>query len=90
MGVLSVAMGEPTLKMPADHVSRSSRDPATMQASLEGWLATQLEAAWPLKRTFLHMNGYLYAQYFRGWGETLLDYDRSLDPQFRIGIALVP
>src|SRR5690606_1675269 len=26
--------------------------------------STQLEAAWPLKRTFLNMNGYLYAQYF--------------------------
>jgi outer membrane phospholipase A len=52
--------------------------------------ATQIEAAWPLKRTFLHMNGYLYAQYFRGYGETLLDYDQKHDPQFRIGIAFVP
>jgi len=52
--------------------------------------ATQMEAAWPLKRTFLHMNGYLYAQYFRGYGETLLDYNQKHDPQFRIGIALVP
>ena len=52
--------------------------------------ATQLEAAWPLKRTFLHMNGHLYVQYFRGYGETLLGYDRKDDPQLRIGIALVP
>ncbi|HEX7386845.1 MAG TPA: phospholipase A [Castellaniella sp.] len=52
--------------------------------------ATQLEAAWPLKRTFLHMNGYVYAQYFRGYGETLLDYNQKYEPQFRIGIALVP
>jgi len=56
----------------------------------EGRNATQLEAAWPLKRTFLHMNGHLYVQYFRGYGETLLGYDRKSDPQFRIGIALVP
>ena len=55
-----------------------------------GHNATQLEAAWPLKRTFLHMNGYLYAQYFRGYGETLLDYNRKNEPQFRIGIALIP
>lgn len=52
--------------------------------------ATQLEAAWPLKRMFPHMNGYLYAQYFRGYGETLLGYDQKNDPQFRIGIAFVP
>lgn len=52
--------------------------------------ATQLEAAWPLKRTFLHLNGHLYVQYFRGYGETLLGYDRKDDPQLRIGIALVP
>ncbi|MFC4298100.1 phospholipase A [Castellaniella hirudinis] len=56
----------------------------------EGRSATQLEAAWPLKRTFLHMNGHLYVQYFRGYGETLLGYDQKSDPQFRIGIALVP
>jgi len=55
-----------------------------------GHNATQLEAAWPLKRTFLHMNGHLYVQYFRGYGETLLGYDRKSDPQLRIGIALVP
>ncbi|CAM3708707.1 phospholipase A [Castellaniella denitrificans] len=52
--------------------------------------ATQLEAAWPLKRTFLHMNGHLYVQYFRGYGETLLGYDQKSGPQVRIGIALVP
>lgn len=52
--------------------------------------ATQVEAAWPLKRTFLDMNGYLYLQYFQGYGETLLDYNRKSGPQFRLGIALVP
>lgn len=52
--------------------------------------STQLEAAWPLKRTFLHMNGHLYVQYFRGYGETLLDYNKKADPQLRIGIAFVP
>ena len=56
----------------------------------EGRYATQLEAAWPLQRTFLHMNGHLYVQYFRGYGETLLGYDQKADPQVRIGIALVP
>ncbi len=56
----------------------------------EGRNATQIEAAWPLRRTFLHMNGYLYAQYFRGYGETLLGYQQKSDPVVRFGIALVP
>lgn len=56
----------------------------------EGRNATELTAAWPLKRTFLHMNGHLYMQYFRGYGETLLGYDQKSGSQLRIGIALVP
>ncbi len=52
--------------------------------------ATQIEATWPLQRTALHMNGHLYAQYFQGYGETLLGYREKSSPQFRIGIALVP
>lgn len=56
----------------------------------EGRNAVQLEAAWPLRRTFLHMNGYLYAQYFRGYGETLLGYQQKSSPGVRLGIAFVP
>ncbi|WP_269496066.1 phospholipase A [Castellaniella sp. S9] len=56
----------------------------------EGRNAVQLEAAWPLRHTFLHMNGYLYAQYFRGYGETLLGYQQKASPVVRFGIALVP
>lgn len=56
----------------------------------DGHSTTQLEAAWPLKRTFLNMNGYLHVQYFQGYGQTLLGYDRKSDPQVRVGIALVP
>ena len=52
--------------------------------------STQLEAAWPLKRTFLNMNGYLHVQYFKGYNETLLGYDQKTGSQVRLGIALVP
>ncbi len=52
--------------------------------------STQLEAAWPLKRTFLNMNGYFHVQYFRGYNETLLGYDQKTGSQVRFGIALVP
>lgn len=36
------------------------------------------------------LNGYWFFQYFNGWGETILDYNRKLEPQFRTGIMLVP
>lgn len=55
-----------------------------------GHKATTLEAAWPLRRTFLNMNGYLHVQYFQGYGQTLLGYDQKNKSQIRIGLALVP
>lgn len=51
---------------------------------------TQLDFAWPLKRTWLNMNGYLHLQYFNGYGETLLGYNQRNESQFRIGLSLVP
>lgn len=51
---------------------------------------TQLDAAWPLRRTPLNMNGYLHFQYFNGYGETLLGYQHKSGPHFRIGLSLVP
>lgn len=56
----------------------------------EGRNATQLEAAWPLRRTFLNMNGYVHVQYFKGYGETLLGYNQKSSGQVRLGLALVP
>jgi outer membrane phospholipase A len=51
---------------------------------------TQLDLAWPLKRTFLNMNGYLHLQYFNGYGDTLLGYDQRNRSQIGIGLSLVP
>lgn len=51
---------------------------------------TQLDFNWPLKRTFLNMNGYLHLQYFNGYGETLLGYNQRNESQFRIGLSIVP
>lgn len=55
-----------------------------------GRRAAQLDAAWPLSRTFLRMNGYLHLQYFNGYGETLLGYNQRNESQFRIGLSLIP
>lgn len=55
-----------------------------------GYSATQLDVSWPLRRTFLNMNGYLYLQLFQGYGETLLGYKEKSAPQARLGIAFVP
>lgn len=52
--------------------------------------SAQVEAAWPLRRTFLNMNGYLHVQYFQGYGETLLGYKHKSSPQVRVGLSLVP
>jgi outer membrane phospholipase A len=89
------AMGYPASLGYVDWKLRWAQDDGLVLSGLYrqgtgGRNATQIEAAWPLKRTFLHMNGYLYAQYFRGYGETLLGYDQKNDPQFRVGIAFVP
>lgn len=56
----------------------------------EGRNAMQFEAAWPLRRTFLDMNGYLHVQYFKGYGETLMGYNQKSSGQVRVGLALVP
>lgn len=60
------------------------------QQGKHGRTTTQLELAWPLKRTFLNMNGYAHIQYFRGYGQTLLNYSDNSEPQIRFGLALVP
>ncbi|QVQ27015.1 phospholipase A [Achromobacter deleyi] len=51
---------------------------------------TQLDFAWPLRRTFLNWNGYLHLQYFNGYGETLLGYNQRNESQFRVGLSLIP
>jgi len=63
---------------------------ALYQQGHHGRHAVQLEAAWPLQRTFLHMNGYLHVQFYQGYGETLLGYNLKADPQVRVGLSLVP
>ena len=58
----------------------------------------QVDAVLPLRvtdeilaRVGVHgVNGYFFLQYFNGWGETILDYNRKLLWQMRAGLMLVP
>lgn len=49
----------------------------------------QLDVSHPLRRQyFANTGGFLYAQIFSGYGETLLDYKLKRPTQFRIGFAV--
>jgi phospholipase A1 len=49
----------------------------------------ELNASYPLsKLSGGDLRGWLLLQYFNGYGESLLDYNRKLDSQLRLGIAI--
>jgi phospholipase A1/A2 len=49
----------------------------------------ELNASYPLsKLSGGDLTGWLLLQYFNGYGESLLDYNRKLDSQLRLGIAI--
>ncbi len=55
----------------------------------DGW-SLQMDLTYPLRSVALgNLNGYLHFQYFGGWGESLLDYDRRLPAQYRVGLMFV-
>jgi outer membrane phospholipase A len=49
----------------------------------------ELNLSYPLaKLSGGDLTGWLLLQYFGGYGESLLDYNRKLDSQLRLGIAV--
>lgn len=51
--------------------------------------SVELNASYPLsKLSSGDLTGWLMLQYFGGYGESLLEFDRKLDAQFRLGIAI--
>ncbi len=54
-----------------------------------GFGSTLIEASYPLRTVSLgNLDGYFYFQYFNGYGESILDYNRRFPAQFRIGFAI--
>jgi outer membrane phospholipase A len=50
--------------------------------------SAELNLSYPLSKINRDLTGWLMLQYFGGYGESLLDYNRKLDSQFRLGIAV--
>jgi outer membrane phospholipase A len=51
--------------------------------------SVELNASYPLsKLSGGDLTGWLMLQYFNGYGESLLDYNRKIDSQVRLGIAI--
>jgi phospholipase A1 len=55
-----------------------------------GYGSYEINVAAPWRRlTGDNVNGWLLLQYFHGEGESLLDYNRQLHPQFRLGFGML-
>jgi len=46
------------------------------------------QLSYPMSRIFTGTAGYLFVQYFTGYGESLLDYNHKLGSQLRVGYSL--
>lgn len=74
---------------------RIGRDDGLMLGSLirrgtSGKTGVQLDLSYPLRTSvFSGVGAFVHVQAFRGYGETLLEYDIKRDTQLRIGISLV-
>ena len=55
-----------------------------------GYGSAELNASWPLEKWVNGLGGRLQIQYFNGWGESLLDYNKRRADQVRLGFMLVP
>lgn len=52
--------------------------------------SVQVDFAYPLRTEWLsNLNGYLHMQVFRGYGETLLDYNKRAETQLRVGLMII-
>jgi outer membrane phospholipase A len=50
----------------------------------------ELNASWAFEDLLRGSGGRLQLQYFNGWGESLLDYNKRRSDQIPVGLMLVP
>jgi len=74
---------------------RFGRDSALMLTGIlrrgtAGKGSTQLDLSYPIRKSiFAGVGTFLHVQYFNGYGQTLLDYNVSRHPQYRVGLSVV-
>jgi phospholipase A1/A2 len=62
----------------------------TVRAGTGGYGSVQVDGSWRIRaRVFANTSGFVYAQYFNGYGESLIDYNVKRRAQFRVGFAIV-
>lgn len=77
-----------------DWIARYGRDDAAILTALyrqgtEGYVQGQLDLSYPISDKIFGRTGtFLHFQLLGGYGETLIDYNRSRDTQLRVGISL--
>lgn len=54
----------------------------------KGYGSVDAQLSYPMSRVFGGTAGYLFVQYFTGYGESLLDYNHKLGSQLRVGYSL--
>jgi phospholipase A1/A2 len=63
---------------------------ALFRSGTAGYGSAQIEVSYPLRNPlFARTGGFIFLQLFKGYGETLLDYNRNSSTQARLGFAIV-
>lgn len=79
----------------ADWIFRYGREDGLILATLfrvgtSGRGSAQFDLSYPFRRSFsARTGGFLYLQVFKGYGESLVDYNRDPGTQVRVGFAFV-
>lgn len=61
-----------------------------LRSGTAGKGSLQFDLSYRLKRSlFADVGGFIHAQYFIGYGESILDYNRYRRPEFRLGFSIV-
>jgi hypothetical protein len=61
-----------------------------LRSGTAGYSSAQIEISYPLRNPlFARTGGFVFCQLFKGYGATLLDYNRNSSTQVRLGFAIV-